>query len=190
MFRPPGPSFNVLDPEDFAVRRLREFFYALNPVNYIVYRGLYALMKADMLACHEEFWEEATIACYVALDASFAAVREVLEAGGKVNPSARDVAMWVHEHFNDPFGLPEPGPDDRYFGEMYEQRIMTLHPSSRYGEMPVAPLMMEDYMFMRRDIREFFAFLVSGRHGEDFMFDLDLHRGRCGPSARRKSKRT
>jgi hypothetical protein len=60
---------------------------------------------------------------------------------------------------------------------------MTLHPKSRHGESPVAPLMYEDYMFMRRDLRELFAYLLTGRHGDDFQRDLDVHMGVRRPSA-------
>ncbi|UPG92669.1 hypothetical protein [Luteibacter aegosomatissinici] len=183
-FRPPERPYDLWTHSEFAIHRLPEFFEALNPVDYVVYRGMHALMKADMLSRHPEFREEATTACYVALDASFSAVQEHLVQSGIVNPSARDAAQWVHRHFNEPFGLPAPGADERYFGEMYEQRIMTLHPKSRHGAVPVAPLMYEDYMFMRRDLREFFAYLLTGRHGEDFQRDVDVHLGKRRPYER------
>jgi len=174
-FRLPEGPYHLRARSEFAMERLAEFFEALSPVDYVVYRGMHALMKADMLSRYPEFWEEATTACYVALDASFSAIQERLQDEGIAQPSAIDANHWVHRHFNEAFGLPAPGPTDKYFGEMYAQRVMTLHPRSRYGESPVAPLMYEDYMFMRRDLREMFAYLVTGQHGADYRRDVDIH---------------
>ncbi|RUL78759.1 hypothetical protein EKH80_02795 [Dyella choica] len=182
-FKSPVGTYQLWNRSEFALERLPEFFEALNPVDYVVYRGMHALMKADMLSRYREFWEEATTACYVALDASFSVVQERLREEGVAQPSSVLAQRWVHQHFNAAFGLPEPGPTDKYFGEMYEQRIMTLHPKSRLGESPVAPLMYEDYMFMRRDLREMFAYLLTGRHGDDYQRDLDVHLGVRRPSA-------
>ncbi len=173
-FAPQRP-YDLWPAKEFALDRLNRFWTALSPLSYVLARGLHALMKADMLSRHPEFWEEATIACYIALDASFSHIKGLLAREGVLNASAHDAARWVHAHFNASFGLPEPESDDKYFGEMYEQRVMTLHPSSRYGESPVAPMMREDYMFLRRDLREIFAYLVTGEHGQDYHDDVTAH---------------
>jgi hypothetical protein len=170
-FAPKRP-YDLWPADEFALDRLNRFWDALNPLSYVLARGVHALMKADMLSRHPEFWEEATISCYIALDASFSYIKEVLAREGVVNASAHDAARWLHAHFNASFGLPEPGAGDKYFGEMYEQRVMALHPSSRYGESPVAPMMYEDYMFLRRDLREIFAYLAAGEHGQDYHDDV------------------
>lgn len=178
-FAPQRP-YELWPAEEFALDRLNRFWDALDPLHYVLARGVHALMKADMLSRHPEFWEEATISCYIALDASFSYIKEVLAREGVLNASAHDAARWLHAHFNASFGLPEPETSDRYFGEMYEQRVMTLHPSSRYGESPVAPMMYEDYMFLRRDLREIFAYLAAGEHGQDYHEDVAEY-GRTRP---------
>lgn len=81
-------SYQLLDRAEFALERLPEFFEALKPVDYVVYRGMHALMKADMLSRYREFWEEATTACYVALDTSFSVIQRRLREEGIEQPSA------------------------------------------------------------------------------------------------------
>ncbi|GAA0888305.1 hypothetical protein GCM10009121_11860 [Rhodanobacter soli] len=168
----PSRKYDLFDPSQLLLDRLLEFWEAFNPPDYLVLRGMHALMKADMLACHREFQEEATIACFIALDASFSKIQQELVNDGARNPSAHDVAKWVHAHFNEAFGIATPGPEDKYFGDLYEQRVMTLHPSSRYGETPVAPILYGDYMWLRRDLREVFAYLITRHHGPDYNEDL------------------
>jgi hypothetical protein len=128
-----------------------------------------------MLACHHEFWEEAIIVSYIALDATFHLVRRELEEMGIKNPSSHDAAKWLHENFDKAFDLPEPT-DEKYFGEFYEDRIRTIHPASRYGASPFAPIMHGDYSHLRRSLREIFAFLVSGKHGPDYQEDVKQHK--------------
>lgn len=164
--------YELWPPKEFALERLESFWQNLNPLDYKIARGVHALMKADMLSTHREFWEEATISCYVALDASFSHIKELLAEKGNANATAHDAALWLHEHFDAPFGLPQPDASAKYFEEMYEQRIMTLHPSSRLGEFPIPPMMYEDYMFLRRQLREIFAYFVAGKHGDDYYNDV------------------
>lgn len=174
----PTRKYELLDASELMLERLLEFWGAFIPTDYLILRGMHALMKADMLAQHREFQEEATIACFIALDASYSKIRQELVNAGTRDPSAHEVAKWVHEHFNAAFGLAAPGPEDRYFGSFYEQRAMTLHPSSRYGETPIAPIIHDDYIWLRRDLREMFAYLLTRRHGADYDEDVSNSLGR------------
>lgn len=164
--------YELWPSKEFALERMENFWLNLNPLDYKIARGVHALMKADMLSTHREFWEEATVSCYVALDASFSYIKELLAEKGTPNATAHDAALWLHEHFNAPFGLPLPDAFARYFEDMYDQRVMTLHPSSRLGEHPIAPMMYEDYMYLRRQLREIFAYFVAGKHGDDYYRNL------------------
>lgn len=168
----PQQPYESWPSTEFAFDRLATFWERLYPLDYVIARGLYALMKADMLCRYPEFWEEATISCYIALDASFAYIKRLLAKEGTANATAHDAAVWVHTHFNAAFNLPEPQDQDKFFGEMYEQRVMALHPSSRYGKSPFAPMMYDEYMFLRRDLRELFAYFVAGEHGQDYHDDV------------------
>ncbi|HJQ63898.1 MAG TPA: hypothetical protein VJ834_13665, partial [Burkholderiales bacterium] len=71
-----------------------------------------------------------------------------------------------------PMGRAPPAAIERYFGEFYDQRIMTLHPASRFGDNPYAPLSHDDYFFLRNSLQQVFAYLVAGSHGPDFHEDV------------------
>jgi hypothetical protein len=167
-----GKPFSLIAPERYNLERLRLYWDNLSPSDYVVVRGVYSLIKCDMLCCHYEFWEEALLALYIALEASFQLVLIVLVADGISNPNAHDAAVWLHEHFDKPFGLSAPDGIEKYFEEFYEERIMTLHPSNRFGDYPFSPTMHDDVNHLRRALREIFAYIVSGSHGPDFEEEL------------------
>jgi len=168
--------YALVSQDRFVFDRLGEFWRGILPRNYVLLRGTYALLKGDMLARHYEFMEEAVIVTFIALEASLELVRRHLQSKGIKDPSAIDAQKWLHETFDAPFDLPEV--IDRYFEEFYDQRIMTMHPKSRFGEMPYAPLSVDDFFHLRTSIREIFAYLVSGRHAPDFDQRLAEHRAR------------
>lgn len=173
-------TYDLVEPDHYSFDRLLAFWSGLSPTNYVVLRGIYALVKSDMLSCHYEFSEEAIVSLYIALDASFSLVVRQLKTEGFSNPSAHDAALWLHKHFDRPFGLPEPEVTERYFHEFYEQRVMTLHPASRYGDVPYSPNMHDDIPHLRRSLREIFAYLVLGSHGSDYVEDVRWHKEHSG----------
>jgi hypothetical protein len=157
-------EYDLIDPKEFALDRRHEFWSALASPNYLILRGVYALMKSDMLSCHYEFSEEAVHALYLSLDASFSVVIRQLQKAGISNPTAHDAQVWVHKHFNAPFGLPPPEAAEKYFGEYYEQRVMTFHPASRFGDLPYSPNMHCDIHQLRSWLRGVFSYILIGRH--------------------------
>src|SRR4029077_4579668 len=46
-----GAQYDLTDPKEFAFDRLKEFWNALALPNYVLLRGIYTLMKSDMLGC-------------------------------------------------------------------------------------------------------------------------------------------
>jgi hypothetical protein len=143
--------------------------------NHLLLRGLNALLKSDMLSRYSEFFEEATISCFIALEASFRLILKRLVAEGVKDPNAKDAAAWLHEHFDRHLGF--EAPLERYFQEFYDQRVMTLHPASRFGEYPYAPLMHDDYYHLRGSLRSIFAYLITGAHDKGFLDAVNKQRG-------------
>lgn len=160
-------KYCLIESEQYAFERFNTFWNKIDVRNYVLMRGVYALIKAEMLACHRAFWEEAIIISYISLEATFQLVIRALEKAGVKNPNSKDASVWLHENFDKAFGHSEPL-TEKYFEEFYEDRIRTLHPSSRFGETPYAPIMHDDFVHLRRSLREIFAFLVSNEHGQDF----------------------
>lgn len=170
--------YDLVESDHYGFERLLAFWHSLSPIDYVLLRGIYALVKSDMLSCHYEFSEEAIVSLYIALDASFSLVVRKLKNDGLSNPTAHDAALWLHQHFDRPFGIPEPDVTEKYFHEFYEQRIMTLHPASRYGDLPYAPIMHNDIPHLRRSLREIFAYLVLDKHGADYFEDVRRYKER------------
>ncbi len=176
-------GYAIFDHEVNLVRQPL-FYQGINETDHILLRGITCLIKCDMLSRYREFYEEAVIVGFIALEASFALVIEKLKRAGISNPRAKDAGKWLDDTFNKPLGI-DPG-ERKYFEELYEQRVMTMHPSSRYGECPYAPLMHDDLFDLRRDLREVFAYLVSGYHGPEF--DRRLKERRVGGAQQRAIK--
>jgi hypothetical protein len=174
--------YELVETSNFEFARLTDYWRALEVPNYVVLRGMYALIKADMLSCHYEFFEEAIVSLYIALEASFTLVLRRLKETGANNPTAHDAARWLHEHFSAPFGHSAPDATEKYFAEFYEQRIMTLHPGSRFGDVPYAPNMHDDFSHLRPWLRQILAYLVLGEHDAGYVEALEDHRARGFPS--------
>ncbi|WP_454669196.1 hypothetical protein [Achromobacter kerstersii] len=168
-------KYNTVPADRYGFDRLLTFWEALGDASFVFFRGIYTLIKADMLRQHYEFNEEAIVSLYIALDASFSLVKRHLQDVGIKEPSAHDAAVWLHHHFDAPFGLHAPHETEKYFEEFYEQRVMTLHPLNKYGEIPYAPIMHDDIPHLRRSLREIFAYLLLEEHGLDFHSDLQEH---------------
>jgi hypothetical protein len=148
---------------------LRDTYWGLiSTSNLLLMRGIQALIKCDMLSRHPEFQEEAAIAAFIALDASFEMVRRHLQERGISNPSAADAAKWFHDTFDGPLGFEQPE-DGHFFGEFYTQRIQTLHPGSRFGDSPFAALAIDDRIHLRQALPGLFAYLVSGAHSPSWL---------------------
>jgi hypothetical protein len=173
--RPNLPSMGLIskgylfDPEDELDLEMREIYWdSIQPSNFLVMRGIQALIKCDMLAMHHEFQEEAAILTFVALDASFELVKRFLRSTGISNPSSADAAKWFHQTFDGPMGFAQPS-DANFFSDFYPQRVQTLHPGSRYGDSPFAAVAIDDRIHLRQALPGLFAFLLSGRHSPHYL---------------------
>jgi hypothetical protein len=166
--------YSLLNKEDVEINRQMIFWENMSINNYVLLRGISALFKSDMLSCYYEFTEKATISCFIALDASLRLITGKLIEKGNANPTAKDAAIWLHEHFDKHLGFPPPV--ERYFEEFYNQRVMTIHPSSRFGDHLYAPLMVDDLFHLRSSLRSIFSYLVSGEHDQGFMEEIKKYK--------------
>jgi hypothetical protein len=127
------------------------------PLNdHLLMRGLGALLQADMCSQHREIEGVAVLPLYVALEVSFQIVLRLLREQGVSDPTALDAGALVDaEVFNHRHGA------DNYFGDFYEDRIKTMHPSSRFGVFAVPPLHFDDYFFLRHALVEVYHWLIT-----------------------------
>ncbi len=123
--------------------------------DHLLMRGLGALLRADMCWQHIEIADAAALQLYVALDASFQMILRLLREQGVSNPTALDAGALVNaEVFNQRHG---PG---SYFEDFYEDRIKTMHPSSRFGVFATPPVDADDYYFLRYALLEVYHWLI------------------------------
>lgn len=163
--------YSLIDEAQADLTRQADYWRRINPADLLLLRGLSALIKADMLSRYSEFFEEATICCFISLEASFRLILKRLASGGVRDPGSKDAAHWLHEHFDSHTG--HAAPLGRYFEEFYDQRVMTLHPSSRFGDFAYAPLAHDDYYHLRGSLRSIFGYLVSGKHDRGFLEEVE-----------------
>jgi len=134
----------------------KELFNCINLDDSLLIRGITTYIKAEMLSKHHQFMESAIYSIFITLEVSFRLVLRTLKAQGVVNPSSEDAMKYIHDSFNDVFRA------EKYFEDYYKNRVMSLHPESRYGIFSNAPLAVDDYFFLTRDMIEIYAFLICG----------------------------
>jgi len=98
-------EYKLFKTSKLEIARQPEFFDRISTTDLLVLRGIGALLKAEMLATHYEFWEEAIVISFIALEASFQMVLRELRRSSSTEPTSGDAASWLHTTFNELFGL-------------------------------------------------------------------------------------
>lgn len=172
-----GQEFVLFDQDEIELEEVSTLWNAIASEHYLLMRGVQALIKSDMLGAHPEFQEEGAIATFIALDASFQMVLRLLRANGNPSPSAKDAGTWVYETFDKPLNF-HGGAEIKYYEEFYDSRVKTMHPGSRFGDMPYAPVMVDDRFHLRESLPSVFAYLVLGRHSPSFLREIEARQVR------------
>jgi len=157
--RPPclgGSPYNFNPYPIIRHERYTEIVAAVDVNDHVAIRGLGAIIKAGMLACHSEFLEQACMSLWISLDASFALIQRRLRKKGHPNPSARDAGSLLDVAFENKCK------SDGYFEDFYEERVKTLHPENRFGTYPAAPLNADEYFLLNESLLAVYDFLLTG----------------------------
>lgn len=139
----------------FIFQHYEALVRGMDPSNALLVRGLSTWLRSAMLASHYWFIEEAITTLFISMEASFRLVLRRLQAEGISNPTAVDAAAFVGKVFNE-------DPLERYFSGYYDSRVMSMHPESRFGVFPFAPLAVDDYYHLHGSLRALYAYLVAG----------------------------
>ncbi len=131
-----------------------KIYNQFNVKDYLLVRGVATLIRSAMLG-RSGFIEEAAISAFISLDASFNIVLRILRNRGALNPSSEDAMKFISDTFYS-------DAEGKYFEYYYEQRIRTVHPDSRYGIFPHAPLYVDDYYHLFNDLLELYAYFICG----------------------------
>lgn len=134
---------------------LQHQIYAATSVSdHLLMRGLSMLINSAMLSRHRMFGEAAYHALYIALDASLALVQRQMRKIGLTQTDAHAAQAYLEQIFGDELS------GFRYFEEYYEDRIMVLHPASRFGTFPYAPVSRSHYFWLWKSLRDVYRFLI------------------------------
>jgi hypothetical protein len=155
--RPPcagGRSYHFNEYSELRCERQPEIFAAIDVNDHLAVRGLGALIKANMLGCFPEFLENACMSLWIAMDASMHMIQRELKESGMDNPTAKDAGRFLDDAFNweDSNG---------YFADYYDGRIKTVHPESRFGAYPAAPLYADDFYDLNASLLLVYDFLLT-----------------------------
>lgn len=132
----------------------RRIYDSIDVSDYLLMRGLGALIKGPMLLQYREFGDHALFALFIALEASFQLVLRRLRLRGNANPSSTDAARLIEDVFGE-----EPS-SARYFEDFYTDRIKAFHPESRFGVYPYVPLCNSDFFSLFYALREVYRWLI------------------------------
>jgi hypothetical protein len=171
---------------DLNIRWIRRYWHAISPNNLVLMRAIQAMVKCDMLTNFQEFQEEAGIAMFIAMDATFELVLRHLRSLGVKSPSAIDAGIWFHQTFDGPMGFPLPE-SARFFSEFYDLRVRTIHPGSRHGDSPYATLAIDDRIHLRQALPGALGYLLTQAYPPDFHDRLREARERSTPRTRKAS---
>jgi hypothetical protein len=150
-----GPAYQWREA-GVNVDNVRNVVCAAQLNDHLLMRGLGALLRANMCWHHLEIADAGALQLYVALDASFQMILRLLREQGVSNPTGLDAGAFVDaEVFNQRHG---PG---SYFEDFYEDRIKTMHPSSRFGVFATPPIYADDYYFLRYALVEVYHWLIT-----------------------------
>ena len=110
---------------------------------------------------------ESITTLFISLEASLRLVLRALKQQGNRNPTSEDAMNYIQKVFDMPPIYINNGSKIRhmknYFQEYYESRIKSVHPESRFGIFPFAQLQVDDFYFLKDDLIEVYAFLLTGQ---------------------------
>lgn len=151
-----GRPYDFNEYSEIDKRRFGRLLRMIDAEDHLLIRGLGALIKAAMLNCHQEFLEHACMALWVSLDASFRILLREMRKEGYVNPTAKDAGELLDEVFDNEYD------SGGFFADFYEERIKTIHPESRFGVYPAAPLNADEYYQLEASLRPLYEYLITG----------------------------
>lgn len=161
-----GPVYDF-DNEVINYELQTKVYSAIDNNDHLLIRGLSALIKSIMLSRHYHFIEEAIYALFVALEVSYRIVLRTLKHQGNKNPSSADAMNYILDAFDEPqiYVSNSSGKTrhlKKYFQELYESRIKSVHPESRFGIFPYAPLQVDDFYYYKDSLLAVFTYLLTG----------------------------
>ena len=134
-------------------------FENIDPRDGILIRGLFTLIKSQLLMHAHDFMEEAFMDLQVSREAALQIIREHLHFLGNPNPSYREAHDYIRSNFQFGEELVE------YLEEQHEKWIETKHPMSVYGAEWAPSLCAEDIFETYECLISIYRHIVLGEPG-------------------------
>lgn len=120
--------------------QIRELIRAINPRDRLLIRGLAKFLTAKSLIGELWYTEEAGLAAFISLEAALTMIRQHLEFTRGCSVSFDDTYEYLRVTF------PHGEPLSEWLRELYDLRVIAVHPSSRFGEFWSPPMDVEHAM--------------------------------------------
>ncbi len=121
----------------------------------VALRGLFALLKSEMLFAHHQFGNAALAEAHISMDAAHCIVRTKLRELGHSNPSASDAGQFVSKLFGENWS------GERFFEDYYIDRIRNVHADNRFGSETIPEYCVDDLWFLQRGLKELYFRLLT-----------------------------
>ena len=160
--RPSGSS------ERFHIRRFgsaedaHDLLTNIDTSDELLLAGLARYLGACRLIATTNELEEASLSLFISMGAGLEFIRQSLATDNEDVPFKR-----VSEHLAEAF--PQGIEVAEYFEEMYDTRVVAIHPSSRFGDYWTVPLMVDDVFWLRQSLIGLYRYILLG----DFTFGSD-----------------
>jgi hypothetical protein len=152
-----GRQYEINQYATLSRKRFDRLLGGIDVGDHLLIRGLGALIKAGMLSRHDQFIEQACMSLWISLDATFQLFRREMASKGHPDASAIDVGNYLENLLG---YLPS---GQRYFADFYVERVKTMHPESRFGVYPAAPLCADEYSQLLGSLIPTYEYLITAR---------------------------
>ncbi|HEX6036524.1 hypothetical protein [Longimicrobium sp.] len=139
-----------------------ELIKAVDVRDELIIRGLSRLIAANHLVSYAVFFEESAVTGYISLEAALECLRQDLENTTGSSASLKDVFQIIRETF----------PTGESFAEVlqtdYENRIMMIHPNSRFGEYWAPPVHADEAYELLDSLVHLYRYILLGEVWDPF----------------------
>ena len=145
----------------------KDLFENIDLRDGILIRGLYTLIKSQLLMHAQDFMEEAFMNLQISREATLQIIREHLHFLGNPNPSYREAHDYIRSNFQLGGELVE------YLEEQHEKWIETKHPLNVYGASWAPSLWADDIYETYGCLISIYRHIVLGEPGRDSLLVIN-----------------
>lgn len=162
-------QYQFFDWDDRRLEQATKFFNAADVDDQILFRGLHALLKSEMLFNHFQFRDASLAFSHIALDAAYSMVSKTLKASGVQNPSSYDAQAYMEKLYD------VPPTRRKFFEDYYSDRVRNFHTDSRYGAESIPSFCIDDIRHLNSALKGLFYLLATSELHDETRLDRDQY---------------